>query len=353
MNKKSLLVVICLFNYCLLQAITEVLLYCPAWGADIFSESYDRIECAEMKRQLFEYGIELKLFTEDYYPNNVLTLNANQIVIICDFLGVFQRLNLNGHEKKLYFITFQPPTLYFDGHTKIIKDFFGPRYYTLCDDFVGRDGINKIYFPGLLADRRVPQSFTSKKFMVGIYSNKMPLLSHVFNNRGSLYEYYHVSSPFLLDIYRKSIINFFAERNLDLFGRGWDKNQYHFYQGEIASSARAKIDCMQHYKFVLAIENTGGMKGYVTCQLFDPMIAGSVPIYADFNNAAALIPKNCYIDPRDFDTFDALHEYLITMTEERYNEYLQTIKKFLSSIQASFFTIGNFTGVIRNIVFDL
>jgi len=57
----------------------------------------------------------------------------------------------------------------------------------------------------------------------------------------------------------------------------------------------SKIETLRHYKFTLAFENALA-RDYVTEKFFDPLVAGSVPIYLGAPNVETFAPgAHCYI----------------------------------------------------------
>lgn len=326
----------------------EVLMYMQQWGKDPFPD--DRVEMLEAIEQLQNSGITVKLFSKEHYPNNVLTLKDNQYVVVFDVYDLFEQIDLNNLEEKLYLIAWEPPVVRMDGYNKKIKRIFGDRYYSMSDELVEKGVARKTYFSGLLSYKRSKTvSFQDKKFMVAVYTDKnFPDFKYELGS-SLWHEYDLVPSFFSLVDYRRSVISYFSDKGLDLYGSRWDKRKYPCYQGQLPRGAKIKIELIKDYKFVLAIENTGAFPGYTSEKIFDAMIAGSVPIYTDHNNTFKFVPRDCFIDPSNFDSLDDLYYYLSTMTEEHYNEYLAAIKKFLSSDVALLFKIDNFVKFFKDI----
>ena len=87
---------------------------------------------------------------------------------------------------------------------------------------------------------------------------------------------------------------------------------------------RSKMDTIAGYRFTLAFENARG-PDYVTEKFFDPLIAGSVPVYLGAPNVDELAPADhCYIDVADFGGPEELAGYLLSLAEDdsAYGEYL-------------------------------
>lgn len=96
-----------------------------------------------------------------------------------------------------------------------------------------------------------------------------------------------------------------------------------------------KIRTMGAYRYCFCTENSNHplwAQGYVTEKMLDALYAFCVPVYLGAPNIEHLIPKACYIDLRDFDSFKALDEYLYSMSDDKYFSRLQAIEQFLKSM---------------------
>lgn len=85
-----------------------------------------------------------------------------------------------------------------------------------------------------------------------------------------------------------------------------------------------KLALIARYRFTLAFENSID-NDYVTEKFFDPLIAGSVPVYLGAPNIADYAPgERCFIDVRDFSTPALLAEYLrfLAASPAEYERYL-------------------------------
>jgi len=93
----------------------------------------------------------------------------------------------------------------------------------------------------------------------------------------------------------------------------------------IERTGEAKRALISRYKFTLAFENSI-CKDYVTEKFFDPLRAGSVPVYLGAPNVEEFAPgDNCYIDATRFDSPRALAQLLQTLAadDNAYAHYLQ------------------------------
>nr|VFJ57199.1 MAG: Fucosyltransferase, N-terminal [Candidatus Kentron sp. DK] len=85
-----------------------------------------------------------------------------------------------------------------------------------------------------------------------------------------------------------------------------------------------KLATFARYKFVLSLENASTVD-YVTEKLFEPLMAGSVPVYLGAPNVAEFAPgEHCFIDVNDFEGPEELAVYLkrLDNDEAAYREYL-------------------------------
>ena len=83
---------------------------------------------------------------------------------------------------------------------------------------------------------------------------------------------------------------------IDSYGRLYNNTQLPEDQG-----IDTKINEYRKYKFVIAFENVID-KDYVTEKFYDPLIAGSVPVYLGAPNIEEFAPgENCFVDVRQFD----------------------------------------------------
>ncbi|WP_160713063.1 glycosyltransferase family 10 domain-containing protein [Chitinophaga solisilvae] len=86
---------------------------------------------------------------------------------------------------------------------------------------------------------------------------------------------------------------------------------------------QTKLDIIARYKFTLAFENAVATD-YITEKFYDPLIAGSVPVYLGAPNIRELAPGNhCFINVADFNTASALAAYLLELdrNEDEYGRF--------------------------------
>ncbi|MBN9217864.1 MAG: alpha-1,3-fucosyltransferase [Mesorhizobium sp.] len=85
---------------------------------------------------------------------------------------------------------------------------------------------------------------------------------------------------------------------------------------------RTKIETIGRYAFCLALENSIA-PDYVTEKMFDPLLAGTVPVYLGAPNVAEFVPEHSFIDAASFATPADLAAYLrhLLETPQAYEAY--------------------------------
>lgn len=176
-----------------------------------------------------------------------------------------------------------------------------------------------------------PKKFSEKKFLVLINKNILPFYP------------FKIINSFGKELYSERIrgIEFFEKTIPDkfsLYGRGWNKpkklnlteklfgfKKYSSYEGEVDD----KIELISNFKYSLCFENLTDVNGYVTEKIFDCLKAKCVPIYFGANDIEKYIPKNCFIDFRDFDGYSMLLDFLNSIDEKTYGGYIKNIEELL------------------------
>ncbi|MBI2599776.1 hypothetical protein HYW43_02540 [Candidatus Daviesbacteria bacterium] len=245
-------------------------------------------------------------------------------------LSTFRLLILN--RKRNILICTEPPFIIPFNYMKIFHPFF-LKIYTWNDRLVD----NKKYFKFCLPKSNLgintqAKAFKDKKFLILINANKLPF--YPFQLLSSFGKELYSERIKAIDFFEKNIPNFFS-----LYGKGWNKpkkyslkekffgfKKYLTYQGE----ADDKVKLLSHYKYCLCFENMTNADGYITEKIFDCFKAKCVPVYWGASNIEKYIPKNCFIDFRDFSNYDKLLTFLVSIDENKYNRYIKNIEKLLA-----------------------
>lgn len=157
----------------------------------------------------------------------------------------------------------------------------------------------------------------------------------------------------------------------DLYGFGWDKftstNRYmsfivsriplltklfapkfSSYKGQVES----KFETLRNYKFAICYENARDIPGYITEKIFDCFFAGCVPVYWGAPNIGIHIPKNCFVDRRDFSSNEELYSYLKKISVEEYEQIQMNIVNYIFSTKSAPFRAETFSEVIAGYLLD-
>ncbi len=109
---------------------------------------------------------------------------------------------------------------------------------------------------------------------------------------------------------------------------------------------------LEKYKFAICYENARDISGYITEKIFDCFFAGCVPIYWGANNITEHIPKDCFIDKREFESYEKLYEFITSINNEKYLQYLENIETFLKSDKAYLFSSEFFAKTLIGTIID-
>jgi len=263
--------------------------------------------------------------------------------------------NVFKYSTPQYLVLWESEVIRTDNWDKNNHRFF-KKIFTWNDAFVD----NKTYYK-----LNVPQSFPVEVYKDLAGKNKFCVL--MASNKNAKHP---------LELYSKRVdaMHWFDKNHpekFDLYGVGWDgykfinrklskkinnsvpllskilSPRYPSYRGQVA----VKRSVLEKYKFSICYENARDIPGYITEKIFDCFFAGCVPVYWGANNIADHIPAACYIDKREFETYDALYEFMSQMSDESYVGYLDAIEHFLKSDLAYRFTSDFFSKtLIREMV---
>ncbi len=177
------------------------------------------------------------------------------------------------------------------------------------------------------------------------------------------------------ELYSKRVeaIRWFEKNHLDdfdLYGVGWDEcaltNKYFGYLFKKLKLSKifkpnfvsykgavdSKVEVLEKYKFSICYENAKNIDGYITEKIFDCFFAGCIPIYWGANNITEHIPKECFIDKRDFASYEGLYEYITNISVETYQEYLNNIEIYLNGEKVNEFKAEFFANTIVNTILN-
>jgi hypothetical protein len=102
---------------------------------------------------------------------------------------------------------------------------------------------------------------------------------------------------------------------------------YPSYRGTVKN----KWEVLPHYRFSLCYENIRDEPGWVTEKIFDCMRSRCVPIYWGAPNIADYVDAAAFIDRRRFKSDAEMVEYLLCMTEQKYEHFQEAMQDYLQS----------------------
>jgi len=310
-------------------------------------------------------------FLKDYCLQNGICLNTidlrrnsnkEDIYVSFDHKNFFKRarwylknknypiLRLDRFKKRILF-QFEPPMVIpevYENIDRITKKydklFFTYRInHPKCIHFL----YPKIYNSVLANYWRNPH----RKFLVMINVNKKPRfvrLVKIYTNK--------TIGQLLTE--RIKIIEFFSRFNeIDLYGLDWDKTPpfpYWFYKRAIQKVYKGPVESkfkkLSEYTFAIAFENSI-FPGFIGEALFDCFYTGTVPVYLGAPDIEKFVPKNCFVDMRDFKNYEDLREFLKSLPQKKIQEYRENARRFLESEKFQPFTKECFTELfIKSII---
>lgn len=231
-------------------------------------------------------------------------------------------------DRKVGFV-FEPPSIEPLAFEPSFYDRFSSLYY-FAEKAVDGQKRHKFHYPHLLKAHPEWVPFASKRLCTLVAGNK------------------YCNDPSELYTARREAIAFFeqyAPSAFTFYGRQWSGMEHPCYGGEISD----KLEVMRHYRFSICYENSIEL-GNLTEKIFDSFCAGCVPVYWGDPNVEQWIPKDCFVDRRDFDTIESLYAYLSSMDEETYEGYLARIAAYLKSDLAQVHAIDVVADLMVNAV---
>jgi Glycosyltransferase family 10 (fucosyltransferase) C-term len=204
-------------------------------------------------------------------------------------------------------------------------------------------------------DRRVPLpsvKWSEKKFLVMINRNKRmfyggsgTVLDKIRSglSRASV-AFKKLRDPWIRskEIYKDRIeaIYYFSKCDgFHLYGQGWEnaipgfsmkyqRSAKRVFQGSLKSTE--KLAVMSQYKYSICFENCM-FPGYVTEKIFDCFLSSCIPVYFGAPDILDFVPRNTFIDYRNFRNFEELEKYLVGLNETDAAKMLDSAKVFLAS----------------------
>lgn len=141
-----------------------------------------------------------------------------------------------------------------------------------------------------------------------------------------------------------------APEDFHLYGLGWNKPRHEVglagklrrrvqrlatqafgyrpfpsWQGELPDKSAVLL----RSKFSYCYENVHSLSGYVTEKIFDSMMNGCVPVYWGADDVTRHVPKETFIDRRQFRDTAEVHAHLRAMSRHEFTDRQAAIRSFL------------------------
>lgn len=310
---------------------------------------YDRF--VKLKEEFKNYGYDLS--TDD-----INKIEDSEVIIYASNMP--STLPQKEDIEKSYIILSESAFIRPDNYDKNKHKYFS-KVFTWADDLIDNEKYFKLNYAHKFPKTINKDLSNKEKLCTLISANKNP----PHTNTNDLYSQ------------RREAIRWFENNHpedFDLYGVGWDKYRFsgpvfirafnrvpYFPQlftkltGQSYSSYRGMVDnkkeTMEKYKFSICYENAKDIPGYITEKIFDSFFAGCVPIYWGANNITDHVPKECFVDFRDFKSYDELYNFIKNMSDEEYMKYLTNIENYLNNDESLQFKSEGFTKSIINTIF--
>ena len=153
---------------------------------------------------------------------------------------------------------------------------------------------------------------------------------------------------------RAEAVRWFVDNHIDemdFFGRQnrFTDTRFKIYRGPIND----KLQVLSQYKYQICYENSNGVKGYISEKIFDAFFAGCIPVYWGCEDVKDYIPEGCFLDKRDYHSYDTLYEKMHSIDEEEYNAYMERIAAFLQSSFAQSYNEYALSDILLPICFGI
>lgn len=291
-----------------------------------------------LRERLRQHDIDLA--TED-----INKVEKSDIVIQLD---VNSRRHQKNRSQKAYLLLIEPPI--------VNKNNWDRGYHSAYDRiFTWNDSLadNKRYFllrmaydfrfngsANNLHEKKLCSMIVGYKFSRGsseLYSERLAAINWFSRKHPEDFEYYGEGWPgYLFPYFGRSVAGFYPFLEAKIPGiilkALLPANKA--YKGRTFS----KLATLKKYRFSICYENMEGIPGYITEKIFDSFSAGCVPVYLGATNIGNLIPSGCFVNRRDFGSYDELYKFMAGMDELTYKNYLSNIEYFTRSDAAKVFS---------------
>jgi len=200
-------------------------------------------------------------------------------------------------------------------------------------------------------------NYFSILYLYSFYDTIKLVLRIFFNLRTLITSKIKFNFTQLHDSRLKCIIYFLEKNCLTVYGKGWGNlnNLPKYYANKLnpfflkspPKKCIDKISEISNYKFCLCYENAS-YKGGVSEKIIDCFFAGVVPVYLGATDIYNFIPKDSFIDVREYANENELYYKLINLTDDEILEFINAGRNFLNSPEGISFSYEGFSNLVKN-----
>jgi hypothetical protein len=228
--------------------------------------------------------------------------------------------------------------------------------FTWNKDLLNLPNVSHLFIPNQIEIKPMPSFKERPIFSCLINANKAyPKLiaNDLYKERINVIRWYEKNAPQQFSLYglgwskpepaftsAKKIMRRFKRMATQIFGY----KPFPSYAGEVED----KASVYQKTKFAYCYENIANLPDYISEKIFDCLMNGCIPIYWGSQTIEDHIPSSCFIDRLNFKSTSDVHQFLLTIDDNQYQQYQENIQKFLASSKAIQFDTTNYISIIVN-----
>lgn len=289
----------------------------------------------ELKKQLLQQDVDLSTL-------DINTIFESEIIIFVNMPSATNKVYKESKHlgKKIYVIINELELIHINNQkTKWCNV---DKIFTYQDEYIDNEKIFKLNY-SFVFPKNITENinFYNKKLALMIAGNKnIKNKNELYSKRREIVRWFENNHPCDFDLYgiNWDMVTFRSDNfvgkilNKIIPLRKFFHNKYSSYKGTVID----KKHVMQDYKFCICYENAKEIHGWITEKIFDCFFAGVIPVYWGAPNIEKYIPKNCFIDMREYENYQELYEYLSSMTMNEYMIYIDNINHFFQSIDEKY-----------------
>lgn len=201
------------------------------------------------------------------------------------------------------------------------------------------DGVLNAHRPWIPFQRLLA---TRKTYRFGVWDAISCLLHTSYSERRALARAAE-SVPDAMDVYG---VNWHGCKH-GWFRRFFPEAPFRCHRGVAVDN---KLLLLSRYRFAFAVENYCGDVGYVSEKILDAYHAGCVPVYLGDSNIGEMMPRDSFVDIRNFGSRKRLFQHLVCCNEKQWIKMRDAGKSFLNSPAMKPFEPASFAQDVIDVV---